>query len=265
MPEHPWELIIEAHYRFQSGLFMPRIEVIEPGSLHWHPDPDVSDPDWNHARWPTRLGMPTEAWLDRVEARFAEIGRPPVIVAPAASENPHDGLKQRGYQLVFRHRWAFWSGEAEPRVAVPPTVVDTVETDADLEAFADVFSGAFWEDGEPPAGPAWRAALADAQRWRGPEVRIHHVLARYDGEPAGVATLCFGRGRFAGITGCYNLGVLPRFRRFGIGRALQTDRIRWAREDGTRTLFLQTESAVVEAWNRRHGWRSGPVVTGWGR
>lgn len=76
--------------------------------------------------------------------------------------------------------------------------------------------------------------------------RVWHFVAMLDAEPLGFSTLLLG----AGVAGIYNVGVVKKARRQGIGTAITLAAARFARDLGYRVAVLQAIGAPVLLYQR---------------
>lgn len=252
-----------AHYSLQSALFLrdrkdlPGASLVSAGK--------ITDPDWNHAGLvdldPARLS----ATLASIRNYFHSRGLPAVIAASPFSE-PRDlaaRLRDRGFVTAFRHAWHFAAPRPVPTVDLAGGFeIRTVTGEEDMRALVEVFESVYavdLETGEPDEWPkAYGDALRRSFRTRRPGLDVVHYLATSAGEPAAVATSIHGDG----MSGLYNLAVLPRFRRRGLGGALVRRRARDALARGQEAVFLQTERKSVERRLVRHGFAKAFTTVG---
>ncbi len=262
-----------AHYRLQRGLYCPGQAPLPGATLFFNPQ--IADPEWNHAALISAAADGVPALLAAVrqelnaQARGAPAGGAPAGGAPARAatlaispfsrpENLAEALRRVGWTRAFLHRWLLFPA-AQPTPQVPSGgEIAVVETRAQMERFIQLFTAAF---AGVPGGlsPGYAAALRASFAAANPAVAVVHYLASVAGEPAAVAT----RLQADGFAGFYNLGVLPKFRRQGLGARLNAQRIRDARAAGGQWLFLQTEEDQVAAWQLKQGFELGFTVAGW--
>ena len=130
-------------------------------------------------------------------------------------------LSEHGYRQVAFH--ATFAGPGElPAASAPGVEVRPVETDADLEAFSDVYHRGWASAGPRVPMRPWR----EAEGWR-------LYLGRCDGEPAGAAVLYLWNGLGYLADGA----VDPRWRRRGVHRALLDARCADAARTGASEIF----------------------------
>ncbi len=112
-----------------------------------------------------------------------------------------------------------------------------------LEAFSKIFHESFLETADGDLSPAYGQAFAAALTRPLSDVEVVHLLVRIGGEPAAVGSWALRKG----VAGLYNLGVAPRFRRLGLGRAITLHRVAATRAAGAEVVYLLTEDPAVEA------------------
>ncbi|GAA1580385.1 GNAT family N-acetyltransferase [Kribbella karoonensis] len=108
--------------------------------------------------------------------------------------------------------------EGEPASAspsVPVAPVEPIASAADAEAFAEVQSAAFLDEGEPDYD-WWRQMFAEraVQNYAAPDQSLY--LLRVDGDPAAI-TLVLRTGPVAGV---YAVATKPQYRRQGLATRL---------------------------------------------
>jgi ribosomal protein S18 acetylase RimI-like enzyme len=197
------------------------------------------------------LGAPADvdASLDRVEALYAEVGQPSVVrVCRAATPGLDVPLEARGYATVshtdvlVRPLADGTGAEHEPRgkgalrTAAGPVRLSVADRPDD--AWLTLWSGAKSPLGTGPDVPeavAARLALAREVLEGAPAV---YLRATDPGGPVGVVRAAFAEDWVA--LSC--LVVVPRARRYGLGRALTLRALDEAARRGARRAFLQVEA-----------------------
>lgn len=130
-------------------------------------------------------------------------------------------LSEHGYRQVAFH--ATFAGPAElPAASAPGVEVRPVETDADLEAFSDVYHRGWATAGPRVPMRPWR----EAEGWR-------LYLGLCDGGPAGAAVLYLSNG----VGYLADGAVDPTWRRRGVHRALLDARCADAARAGASEVF----------------------------
>lgn len=246
-----------AHYRIIGALYGCVTEPTEHG-LRVR-SPYVTDPDWNHVgrigshEGASHEGTRVEALMGAAVALGREGDRRPTLTVSPLTEPPGlaDALERRGWEVSYRFAWLVHPGT--PPVPEPEGVVIREAGPDDVDTWLDLFEAVFMPG--DPAAAGYRAALAAS--FDAPSVA--HYLATCDGEPAGTASAV----TVDGVTGGFNLGVLPDARRRGIGGALTLRRLADARRAGSDRVYLLTEDPAVEASQIRRGHVKAMTTEGW--
>lgn len=134
-------------------------------------------------------------------------------------------LLARGFQLGWRPCWMWLELERMQHHAAPEGL--RIEL---LEA------APAWEAPQLPYYSREDAKILLAMAALPPR-QIWHVVAWLDGRPVGHSTLCLTRGSL-GIAGIYGVGVVPRARNRGVGKAVVAAVYRLGRELGARIAML---------------------------
>lgn len=250
VPAADLERAERAHYRLQAALYLTARRDLEGVSLF--ASPEIPDREWNHAALVDVAAAAWPARLAEIRRFFDRRGLPPTVVVGPFSR-PLDlaaRLADAGFAPSFRHDWLFAPNDAPPEAATDVEIA-AVDGEARMDAFIDVFGAVYADDPEP----GYARALWGSIRRAG----VVHYLATVEGRPAAVASALYG----GGACGLYNLGVLPPYRRRGLGTALTARRLADARRRGDRLVFLQTERREVARWQRRNGLVPGFATTGW--
>ena len=122
----------------------------------------------------------------------------------------------------------------------PGLVVRPVEDEEMLRRWTDTFVRGY---GLPPA---FAAPIFDLFAGLGLGPPIRHWLGFLDGEPVVTSTVFLG----AGVAGIYDVATLPPARGRGLGSALTTLPLRWARERGYRAGILQSSEQGFRVYER---------------
>lgn len=167
-------------------------------------------------------------------------------------------LLARGFQPGWQPHWMWLDLERlrEPAGAPRGLQIEPVEDVSTWDRFDHPYL-------TPNENREWRlkARIKHAAAQVTPK-RIWHVAAWLDGRPVGAATLNVTTGPL-GVAGIYDVGVLPDFRRRGIGAAVSAFACRVAKERGLRHAVLNT-TAMGEPVYRRIGFASvGHGCTWW--
>ncbi|MCM2269966.1 MAG: GNAT family N-acetyltransferase [Thermoanaerobaculia bacterium] len=259
---------VAAHDRLITALYGGELAAIAGARLTHNPW--IGEPEWNHAGGVALAdgadgSRRLDDLLDEVATYFGERGRLPAIVldpfsAPADLDRELDG---RGWSEAFRHAGLIYpagaavaevawpSGAAVVEAASPPAAAGPASRPEfpGMEVFAAVFEASFAETAGGDLSSGYREAFPAAMARQLPGVDVVHTLVTLDGEPAAVGS----RALADGVAGLYNLGVAPRFRRFGLGGAITLHRVAAARAAGADVVYLLTEDPRVEASQRRRG------------
>lgn len=259
---------VVAHDRLISALYGGELTAIAGARLTHNPW--IEEPEWNRAGGVALAEGATGArrlddLLDEVATYFRQRERVPAIVLDPFSQPAglDRELDRRGWSEAFRHAGLIYParapvGELEwpsgavvveagsPPSAVPPGSRPSFPS---MEVFAAVFEASFAETAGGDLSSGYRQAFPAAMARPLPGVEVVHTLVTLDGEPAAVGS----RALAGGVAGLYNLGVAPRFRRFGLGGAITLHRVAAARAAGADVVYLLTEDARVEASQLRRG------------
>jgi GNAT superfamily N-acetyltransferase len=240
-----------AHYGFFApAIYGARSVPIASGAARALSQPDLQEATWNHAVLEARAAPGLDRTLRAVRAFYRRRGLRPVVATP--SGRMAAALAARGHEPLFRHAWLF-APHSAGEAALPDGATVSSNDRRDLEPFLAVFAVAF---GAANYCRVLRAAFVDAA----PDTRVEHLVLWLGGRPAACGTVAW-HDRVAGL---YNLGVHPDFRRRGLGAALTSWRLAYARAQGCDLVYLQTEDQSVEELQRRAGWVRGLETRGYG-
>jgi len=199
------------------------------------------------------LGTMTEATgavLDRLERRFAAVGRPPRI-SVAQGLTPRGALRlldRRGYAPepgTEEHIYCY-DRRALPRTrAVDGLTVERVRREQAAE-YARVAFVSFSDRGQ-----SFRETIEALVRHRAHGRSLTAYLGRIDGVPAATGMLFDVRP----VAGLGNGSVLPEFRGRGIQTAMIAHRMHAGRERGRRIFFGQTRTPASAHNLEDLGWR----------
>jgi GNAT superfamily N-acetyltransferase len=178
------------------------------------------------------LGMTRLADADALaEVKGFFAGHPPgwsIAVSPAAApEGLAERLQEDGYTPGYA--WAKFHRPAASPPAAETTLRLTPANEGDADAFGAVVAAGF---GMPPVMAPWLAALVGRDRWT-------CLLAWAGDEPVGAGALFVHEQ--VGWLGM--AAVLPAHRGLGAQRALLSERIRLAVDQGCDTLTTETGKA----------------------
>ena len=258
----------EAHYFLQSAVFLTgRCDL--PGVSLFSADA-ITDPEWNHASLVDLEAAGLSEALEVLRRHYRARGLPAAVMVSPFSKPPEldRRLRELGYLARFRHTWHFVGAGPVPPVELPAKAeIRPVEREQDMRHFIEVFHRVYsvdLETGRPERlCEGYRNSLMASFRGRHDGLDVVHYLALVDGTSAGVATSIHAVGNaHRGVTGLYNLAVLPRFRRCGLGAALVRRRAADALARSQSVVFLQTERESVERRLVRHGFVKGMTTTG---
>jgi mycothiol synthase len=182
----------------------------------WHAPPNVR----SEGHWAVEVALAPEArhagsWLEAVESVVALVPQPPGALVWAWREAMADELAAAGYQevrnlhVLERQLPLGLAPEFPPAVDVRPFVTERDEgawVEANNEAFA----------GHPENA---RLTVADlTARMQLPWFRSEDLLMAWEGDE--LIGSCWTKRRGQGLGEIYIIGVRPRFRGRGLGRAL---------------------------------------------
>ncbi len=215
-------------------------------------------PDTNHACLLRATSPDIDALIDEVVAYYRARDLPPTIfVSPACT--PPDlaaRLLARGFSrhegaeawMVLDDIWAIELPRPSPQIEVRE-----IEAAEALTA-AQMFMTAF----EMPLdmAPLMAQLIAPSVGLAG----VHHYLAFSDGEPVGTCSLiCY---QTFGVLG--SAGVVPSQRGSGTATNLTVRAVLDARQDGVRTLMLQTAAGtLLERFLRISGFKTAFIRVGY--
>jgi GNAT superfamily N-acetyltransferase len=192
----------------------------------------------------------TTAVLDRLERRFAAVGRP-TRIAVAQGPTPRAALRlleRRGYapeEGTAEHIYCF-DRRTLPRMRpVDGLTIERVSS-GDAKEYAKTSFASFSE-----RGPWFRDIVETMVRRRAHGRSLSTYLGRVDGAAAATGMLFDVRP----VGGLGNASVLKRFRGRGIQSAMIVHRMRAGWERGLRIFFAQTQNAVSEHNLEELGWR----------
>jgi GNAT superfamily N-acetyltransferase len=257
---------VAAHDRLIAALYGGELVEIAGARLTWNRW--IEEPEWSHAGGLQLADDAADSGaLDRLLAEVAAFFRerdraPAVVVDPFCRPAGLDAeLAERGWQEAFRHAgliyprarpadpaaWPMGTSVAEK--SSPPVTAGASAPFPPLEVFARVFAASFAETAGGELSRGYAEAFPAAMARPLPGVEVVHTLVTVDGEPAAVGS----RATAEGVSGLYNLGVDPRFRRLGLGGAITRHRVAAARAAGAEVVYLLTEDPRVEAAQLRRG------------
>lgn len=208
--------------------------------------------------WVFCFGAEDVKYLDDILAFYAEDGLEPhfslsptrftreVGVALAAA-----GFKQEGFEQAI----LYGLPDVTPPPQTPGVTIERVTLD-NLDEFARISAEGFgWS-------PEWREAAMESLR-ECFDPTSYRYLARYEGEPAGVAAFGVNEGDVAGLG---HGAVVPRFRRKGCHLALIRYRLFLAHELGC-SLVLGGASFTSASFRnqQRAGLQLAYIESDWGR
>jgi aspartate racemase len=213
--------LVQAHYRFQHGIFITEMEEQgESISIHSKLSPS---PMWNHT---AILDENPEALEQTVEAARSwhwERNRKPIIyLNHSSSEGLH--LAQIGLERFDQEAWMIFRGE----LSDAPRTAEVAKSSQELNEFVEVFNRSFSVQGN-----TYDSALLE----QGAPYSQEHFVLRVGGRVVSVATL-IRDDQFACI---YNVGTPPQERKHGYAERLMRDVIAHAQRFGSGTIFLQVE------------------------
>jgi len=250
--------------RLTAALYDGAIEKVDGGLLmvnRW-----IDEPEWNHVGGVDVAPGELDAALALFADRLRERRRCPAVVVDLLSRpaDLEERLPELGWRESFRHAGLiFPAGRAAvaaewPRAATleefsSASDVSSRPAHQVVEAFARIFDEAFRETAGGALSPAYGRAFASALERPATGVEVVHTLVRIDGEPAAIGS----RVTADGVSGLYNLGVTPGFRRLGLGGAITRHRVAEARRAGADVVYLLTEDPRVEASQLRRGFVRG--------
>ncbi len=258
----------QRHYSFQLGMYFSGVEDLEEAKLY-HSDL-IEDAFWNYASQVSATRENLNQLLEKTEKVFHRIQRIPAFyLTPWTNPNELESeLKLRGYERQFTDAWVVARGIPVPQIDRLPAGLEIirVQTSTQIDAFVEVFMRAFgYVSKDVPYGglsPSYGHALKRSLAGQRPDVTAVHYLALFEGKPVGTGSLLAADG----IAGLYNLGVVPEYRKRGLGRILALRRISDAICSGTKVLFFQTEAeGLVEEMYSRLGFRREFIGVCWAK
>jgi GNAT superfamily N-acetyltransferase len=184
------------------------------------------------------------AFVRQVEDVFCRYGATPsFVIAPYTSEKLKNYLLENNYRLSAKNAWMFFDPASKlPKPKADSLELRRIENQAEFENFAQVMVEVFskGEPDDPYQGfsPQWGKILLKQFQERNPDYLLETYLAYLSGELAGGAQLLYADG----VAFLDWLSVLPRFRRRGVGSALQQIRANEAERLGAEHICLITEA-----------------------
>jgi len=192
----------------------------------------------------------TGAVLDRLERRFAAVGRQPRI-AVAMGPTPRGALRlleRRGYapeEGTEEHIYCYDHARLPTPRAVDGLRIERVRPDGAAE-YATIAFQSFRD-----RGPWFRGVVESLVRRRGSGRALSAYIGRIDGNAAATGMLFDVRP----VGGLGNGSVLPKFRGRGIQSAMIAHRMRVGAERGLRIFFGQTQNPASAHNLEELGWR----------
>jgi len=231
------------NYDFLTGCYFTGKRQLIGATAVW--SDSIKEPSWNFAGAIDVEEDKVTRMVADVTSFLQEKGRlPSVVITPFTHpHNLREEIEQRGFIHKYTEVWMFYN-ERRPQVLLPDGLnIKKVEDDAEKAVMVDLFnrahSGA--EDevyGELP--PEYGEALRKFDPNLFNDRSITHYLGIMNGIPAGYATL-INHDKFAGI---YNVGIVPEFRRRGIGSTLTLNAVNDAFNQNSEYIFLITEQGT---------------------
>lgn len=181
-------------------------------------------------------------FVRQAEKIFAEHkAKPNFALSPYTTPNLKSYLIDHGYEENANTAWMFFDPANEVPEKPDEVEIRLVENEQQFREFAKVMVEVF-SKGEPDDpyhgfSPKWGEVLLKQYNHHNDSYQLETYLAYINGELAGGAQLLFDNE-----TGYLDwLSVLPKFRRLGVGKALQATRVNRAKKLGVENIFLLTE------------------------
>jgi ribosomal protein S18 acetylase RimI-like enzyme len=235
----------------------------------------VRDMDWNGQlyvdfglhlreshRSPDIYPLLTDPLLDLARDRGQKFGTDQALACYRSIDTGHPPIiRQLGFRdlpttmIGFRH-----SLDRMPPVKLPRNIVFRPSRLPDeLQVLIALGEQAFDDRknvGEPMAVDYWELAMKND--WFSPG---QVIVAEHRGEPVGYAFIWVGAAE-AKEVGLYEVAVLPRWRKKGIGSALTVEALKWSRDRGSEALLtgaFSTNRSIAQYW--RLGFRPEAIRT----
>lgn len=181
--------------------------------------------------------------VKEVEESFEKHGAKPLFsISPYTARELGEYLRGQGYVQEANNGWMFFDPKREvPKYDKEDLEVKLVQNAEEFGEYADVFVEVF-SKGEPDdpykgLSPKWGDLLRERYR-KGPDgFSLETYAVSLDDRVVGGAEL-YWDGEIAYMDG---LAVLPKFRKLGVGKALQGTRVKRAKELGAKYICLITE------------------------
>jgi len=182
-------------------------------------------------------------FVSKVEGIFEERkAKPNFSIAPYTSAGLKDYLLNNGYEQESNNAWMFFDRKKEvPEFGSLEFEIKKVKNEEEFKEFARVMVEVFskGEEDDPYQGfsTKWGEVLLDQYRDKGKDYLLETFLVYMDNQVVGGAQLLY-KGEIGYLDW---LSVLPKFRKLGIGKALQGTRVKRAKELGAKYICLITE------------------------
>lgn len=232
--------IEDANIRFNQDFWTKVVK--QPDSLILLNEEIPDDPYLNYA---TKIFefKKNSPFINKTEEIFHKENTPPTFyIAPYTPKELVDVLQKEGYQPFAHDAWMFFDPSSQaPSIPVENLEIKKVQTEEELDKFTEVFVEVY-SKGEPDdpyqgLSPLYAKFLKKQFHRTGPSFAAEFYLALFDDEAVGTGTLFYDQE----IGGLYGLGVLPKVRRLGIGKSIQSTWVRRAKELGLKYIYLVTE------------------------
>jgi len=255
-----------AHYYMQVGMYLSGFKKISNAILVY--SDIIDDYYWNYATMidiNDKKSLTTlNKVLEDIENFYISMNRNPACYITPQT-NPHELptiLNEREYKLAFSDAWMMFKSRKinNKRIRNKDLVIKTVKNLEDLGTFIKVFEISFGDSSEedPYSGlpPSYKKAIYNSftnEEYQ-KEKTVTHYLGILDDKPVGITTLITYK-KFGGI---YNVGVIPEYRKQGIGSTLSLKAVKDALEKFNEDIvFLQTEyGSYVEKFYKKLGFET---------
>ena len=219
--------LLQAHYRFQNGSFVSRVEEVLGGVVASSTVTPI--PMWNHGAWWGGTDSNYQDFLAQTSASLSARNRRPVVYLLSRDRSIPESPAPSGFERFDEEAWMVFRGAASGPALPGSMSVSRVATEHEMEAFIRSFYAAYQVQDRGYAG-----GLRNGWKNRGHE---HYFLAHGD-SPVCIATVV----REGPLACIYNMGTPPAFRQKGYAGSLMQHLVRELTCSGCETIFLQVEN-----------------------
>lgn len=251
------QLIEKAHLENQLGMYFSRLKQIRGATLC--SSNLIKDHFWNYA---TLINTPIknqEQLIHYIIKYFKAKQRFPAIYLTEYSTPKYlqNRLSQIGFKKVYDDSWLVFCGNKRLFSINKSIQIKAAQSSNDMKQFIKIFykayGGASEKDPYGALPKSYGKSLNKSFMRKEGEKQIKYYLCTIKNTPVGIGTLIINHNKISGI---YNVGVNPKYRRKKIGTTVSLKAVKDAKENGAKIIYLMTEkNSFVETFYRKIGFK----------